>query len=284
MGGKGIGIVVDSTASIPDHLVEEYKIHVVPQNLNWADETLRDGVDITPEEFYVRLSEASELPTTSQPSTGEFYEYFQGLSVQYDSIVAIVISQHLSGTYSCASAASEMIGEYRIDVVDSSSASMGLGFVALEAARAVKRGASHDDVVAVAREMATKVRTVFVVDTLEYLHRGGRIGGAKRLFGTMLSIKPVLHLDGGRIEPLASVRTKRKAVQAALELVEKDVAGRGTTHVAIMHAAAPDEADALRAEVESRLKPKELYVTNLTPVVGTHTGPGLVGIAYFAEG
>ncbi|MDX1614838.1 MAG: DegV family protein [Candidatus Promineifilaceae bacterium] len=283
MGASRIAIVVDSTATIPEELVDHYDLHVVPQNLNWSGETLKDGIDITPDEFYERLGEAEELPTTSQPSTGEFYEIFSEIRQDYDSIIGIFISDKLSGTYSCAHAAAQMMEDYPIDVINSKSASMGLGFIALEAAKAIEAGKGHTEAVQAASELIPKVRVMFVVDTLEFLHRGGRIGGAQRLLGTVLSIKPVLHLEDGRIEPLASVRTKRKALGRVLELAEEEVAGKPGVHAAVLHAAVPEEATKFRDEVGERLRVDELILTDLSPVVGTHTGPGLVGLAYYVE-
>jgi DegV family protein with EDD domain len=131
--------------------------------------------------------------------------------------------------------------------------------------------------------MVPITRAVFVVDTLEFLHRGGRIGGAQRLVGSVLSIKPLLHLVDGKIEPLASVRTKRKALGRALEIIEADTVGKGRLHAAVLHAANPEEASQFQQEVADRLKPVELLQTELTPVIGTHTGPGLVGLAYYNE-
>lgn len=283
MDTSRIAVVTDSTANIPDEMVDHFGLHVVPQNLNWAGETLKDGIDITPGAFYERLATAKEIPTTSQPSTGEFYEIFSRIRNDYDSIIGVFISDQLSGTFSCAHAAAQMMDDYPIDIINSKSASMGLGFIALEAAKAVAAGKGHQEAVKAAAEMVARLNVMFVVDTLEYLHRGGRIGGAQRLLGTVLSIKPVLHLDDGRIEPLASVRTKRKALQRVLDVAAEDVAGRSGVHAAVLHAAALQEATTFKDEVAVRLMPEELLLTDLSPVVGTHTGPGLIGLAYYVE-
>jgi DegV family protein with EDD domain len=160
---------------------------------------------------------------------------------------------------------------------------MGQGFIALGAARALQEGADIAEAAEVARRMVPITRAVFVVDTLEFLHRGGRIGGAQRLVGSVLSIKPLLHLVDGKIEPLASVRTKRKALGRALEIIEADTTGKGPLHAAVLHASNLEEAGQFYAAVAERLKPVELLMTELTPVVGTHTGPGLVGLAYYNE-
>jgi DegV family protein with EDD domain len=160
---------------------------------------------------------------------------------------------------------------------------MGLGFMVLAAARAAEAGLDYLEVAELAREMVPMVKTIFVVDTLEYLHKGGRIGGAQRLIGSVLSIKPVLHLDDGRIEPLASIRTKRKAIERVLEIIAEDVSGKGPIHACVIHAAAPEAAAEFQTQVQDSLHPVELLIAELSPVVGTHTGPGLVGLGYYCE-
>lgn len=283
MGKKKVAIATDSVANIPAELIQEYDIKVIPQCLNWGGKTYLDGVDITVDEFYRQLGSAKELPTTSQPSAGEFREFFLEVAEGSESIVCIVVSDHLSGTLDSATAAVSMIPDFPIEVVDSRSASMGQGFMVLAAAKAAEKGMSYMEVAEMTRSLVPVVRAVFVVDTLEYLHRGGRIGGAQRLLGSMLSIKPILHLDDGKIEPLESVRTKRKALDRALEIVEEETAGKGPLHAAVLHASTPDEADKFYSAVKQRLQPVELLLTELTPVIGTHTGPGLVGLAYYNE-
>jgi DegV family protein with EDD domain len=283
MGDSRVAVVTDSTANIPADLVKKYKIHVIPQCLNWEDKTYLDGVDITPNEFYARLGDAKELPTTSQPSAGEFHEFFNKLAEDHDAIVGVFISEFLSGTIASATAAVEMMPDFPVEVVDSRSASMGLGFMILAVARALEDGKSPTEAAGIAEAMKPLTHAIFVVDTLEFLHRGGRIGGANRLLGSMLSIKPVLHLENGKIEPLARVRTKRKALAHVLDHVAADIAGRGAFHASVIHAAAPQEAAVFSEQVRERFSPVELFTTELSPVVGTHTGPGLVGLGYYTE-
>lgn len=283
MAKKNVAIVTDSVANLTPELVEEYDIKIIPQRLNWEGETYLDGVDITEGDFYERLGTAKEIPTTSQPSVWEFQEFFKEVAEESESILCITISDHLSGTLDSARGAQKQFTDVPIEIVDSLSASMGQGFVVLAAARALKEGASLNEAVEIARQMVPVTRAVFVVDTLEFLHRGGRIGGAQRLVGSVLSIKPLLHLVDGKIEPLASVRTKRKALSRALEIIEADTIGKGPLHAAVLHAANPEEADQFFEEVTERLAPVELFQTQLTPVIGTHTGPGLVGLAYYNE-
>jgi len=283
MAKTKVAIATDSTAYIPAELVERYNLHVIPLWVNWEGDSLRDDVDITPTQFYARLQTAKELPTTSQPTPEDFLEFFSKIAETSESIVGIFISDLLSGTLASATAARASFENFPIELVDSRSASMGLGFTVLAAARAAEKGLSHIEIAGLAREMVPEVRTIFVVDTLEFLHKGGRIGGAARFFGSMLSFKPILHLEEGRIEPMERVRTKRKAMNRALEIVKQDVAGKGLLHASVIHAAAPDEAADFAAQVQQELNPVELLTSGLSPVVGTHTGPGLVGLGYYTE-
>jgi len=278
-----VAVVVDSTAFIPKELIKKYNLHVIPQVLNWEGQSYKDDVDITPDAFYTRLKTAKEMPTTSQPSAGEFFEFFTEVSKTADSIVAVHLSEFLSGTLASARAAVDMMPDFPIEIVDTRSTAMGLGFMALAAARAVENGADYKEAAEAARALKEGMRVVFVVDTLEFLHRGGRIGGAKRLIGSMLSIKPVLHLEDGRIEPLASVRTKRKAINHVLDLVESEMKDKSNVHAAIMNALAPEESQMMFEEVKRRLNPVEIFNTELSPIVGAHVGPGTLGVIYYAE-
>lgn len=278
-----VAVVVDSTAFIPKELIKQYNLHVIPQVLNWEGQSYKDDVDITPDAFYTRLKTAKEMPTTSQPSAGEFFEFFTEVSKTADSIVAVHLSEYLSGTLASARAAVDMMPDFPIEIVDTRSTAMGLGFMALEAARAIANGADYKEAAEAARALVPYMHIVFVVDTLEFLHRGGRIGGAKRLIGSMLSIKPVLHLEDGRIEPLASVRTKRKAINHVLDMIETDMKDKKNVHAAVMNALAPEESQMMFDEVKRRLNPVEIFNTELSPIVGAHVGPGTLGVIYYAE-
>lgn len=282
MAKAKVAIVVDSTAYLPPEIVEQYQMHVIPLLVNWEGESLRDNVDIKPAAFYQRLKTAKEMPTTSQPSPGDFKTIFEKAAETAESIVCLTISQPLSGTYASAIAARQMVEGVPIEVVDSRTAVMGLGFVALAAARAVENGADYKTAANAARALIPKMRVVFVVDTLEFLHRGGRIGGASRYIGTMLSIKPILHLEDGKIEPLAKVRTKTKAIAHMLQVMAEETAGK-KIHAAVIHAAAPDEADQIFARVQGQMAPETLYLSEISPVIGTHTGPGAVAVVYYTE-
>lgn len=281
MAKKSVAIITDSSTFLPATLREQYGIHMIPLNLHWGEESMLDGVDITPDEFYRRLEEADALPTTSQPSAGRFLELFEKVAEEAESIVGVFISSELSGTLASANTAQEMMADFPIEIVDSRSASLGLGLIALAAARAAEEGKDYRQVAAEARTLAQHTRLLFVVDTLEYLHKGGRIGGAKRFLGSVLSIKPILHLVDGKIEPLGSVRTKKKAVAQMVSVVREETAGAQGLHMAAINAAAPEEGDALCEQLRKEFDAVELIQGELSPVVGAHTGPGTLGIGFY---
>lgn len=281
MAQKSVAIVTDSSAFLPEALREQHGIYMIPLNLHWGEESLLDGVEITTDEFYRRLAEADALPTTSQPSAGRFLELFEELAEEAESIVGVFISSELSGTVASANAAREMMADFPIEIVDSRSASLGLGLIAIAAARAAEEGKDYHQVAETARKLVPHTRVIFVVDTLEYLHKGGRIGGARRFLGSVLSIKPLLHLVDGKIEPLASVRTKRKAVEQMLSAIREATAGAEALHMGVINAAVPDEGDALCDRIRREFDPAELIQGELSPVVGTHTGPGTLGVGFY---
>lgn len=283
MSKAKVALVIDSTANLPDKFVEKYNIYVIPLIVNWAGESLYDGVDITPTAFYERLARAKEMPSTSQPSAGEFVDVFTKAAETAESILCLTISSELSGTFASANAARDMLAGVPIEIIDTRSTVMAMGFMALKAAEAIENGADLAEAAQAARDLIPKVRILFVVDTLEFLHRGGRIGGASRLFGSVLSIKPVLTLEDGRIDTLEKIRTKRKAIQYMLDYVVKDVQGKSTVHAVMLNAVAFEDADAAAAKLQQQLNLENIPHSELSPVIGTHVGPGAIGIAYYAE-
>ncbi|MBC7227015.1 MAG: DegV family protein [Thermoflexales bacterium] len=279
MNAKPIAIVTDSTAYLPPDVRERLGIPVIPLNVLWGGEVLKDGVDIDPPTFYQRLQTAKVMPTTSQPSAGEFVEFFRRVAEEKgtDTIVGAYISAQLSGTVASAEAAKELLPDLRIEVIDSRSTSMGLGFQVMAAAEAAQAGASVEDVIAAAARVREHLHILFMVDTLEFLHRGGRIGGGKRFLGTALQIKPLLGLDGV-IEGVEQVRTKKKALARMLEILRERAGASPVFRAAVVHANALEDAQALAEDVRAQLGPEELYLAEVSPVIGTHTGPGTLGI------
>lgn len=283
MAKAKIAVVTDSTAYIPDDLLDKYDIHVIPLNVNWDDKSYLDNVEISAEEFYNKLQTESQLPTTSQPSAGAFKSLFLKLADDYEGVVAILISSDLSGTIASALAAKEMVGDFPVEIVDSRLTTMALGFLALKAAEVAQAGGDINQVAEAANSMIGQVRVLFVVDTLEYLHKGGRIGGAKRLLGSLLSMKPLLELVDGKIDTLDSVRTKKKAIQTMLSFFEEDAKAKKGIHLTIFHGVAERDAEQVKEYVVDAYKPKTLIMSKLSPVLGVHTGPGTLGIAYYFE-
>jgi DegV family protein with EDD domain len=285
MNDQKIVVVTDSSAFIPKEALGGLSIPVIPLWITWGNERLRDGVDIDPPTLYRRLRESKTLPTTSEPSVEDFVNFFRQVATEQkaDAIVAVLVSSGLSRTFSSARAAQAQLPEFTIRIVDSLSISMALGFTALAAARASAAGQSLDEVVARAEIVRSRTRFLFVVDTLEYLRRGGRVVGARWLLGTALQIKPLLHVKGGRLEPLAQVRTKSKALSAMLDAVEEQLQGKQMAEVAVCDVDNPDERDAVAEQVGKRFDVSTIYRCTLSPAVGTHGGPGTVGLAFYTE-
>jgi len=279
-----IAVVTDSTAYIPPDLVQKHNLTVTPQVLIWGEETFQDGVDIQPDEFYARLKIAKSMPTTSQVTPITMKTTFENLIDKGFDVLGIFLSAKLSGTIASAIQAKEMMGSAgeKVTYVDSNSVAMAMGFQVLAVARAIEDGANMEDAVALAEKARDLTGAYFAVDTLEFLHRGGRIGGAKRFLGTALNVKPVLAILDGRVEAVEQIRTKRKAVERVLELVNEQVKGKTPVRLATLHAAAEEEARILLDKASNELDATESIMAPVSPVVGTHGGPGLVGLAYMA--
>ena len=278
-----IAVVTDSTCDLPRELTNEHNIHIVPQVLIMGTETWREGVDIDPPAFYELLQTSSDFPASSQPSVPDFQEVFSRLAQDVDGIAAILVSDELSGTLNSARMAKESLPDVPIEIVDTRSVSMQLGFIVLAAARAAAAGADLQTVADTARAMIGRSSVYFVVDTLEYLHRGGRIGAASRLFGTALNLKPLLAIKEGIVQPVTKVRSRRKALATLVQLLDEELAGKEWIQMAVLHVAAPEEADRLAEQLVDRYYPAEMIHTECGPVVGTHAGPGTLGVAFYAE-
>ena len=281
---NNIAILTDTTANLPAEWVKQYSIREIPLKIHWGSVTYLDGKDLTPEEFYMRLSKSKSLPTTSQPSIQDFLMAFESLADEgATGIIVPLISSGISGTVDSAQAAVRLFTRVPVEIIDTHITSMGQVMIILAAARAAEQGASLQEVRQAADEVIKRLKVFFAVDTLEYLHRGGRINGASRYFGTVLDIKPNLFFNSeGKIDALERVRTKRKALQRLIALAEKQADGR-PVQVGIVHANVPQAVQEFRDEVEKRLKCKEIFTVEFSPVIGVHVGPGTIGIALYAE-
>jgi DegV family protein with EDD domain len=282
-----VKIVTDSSAHLTMEDRHKYNIEVVPLHVLFGSQDYRDEVDLPTAQFYHLLPTAKEHPTTSQPSAGEFVQVYHPLMEAGREIVSVHLSSKLSGTYASACAAREQLEtQFKkampISIVDTLSVSMGLGLIVLAAAQAAKAGMSRDEIVAAVNALIPKLNIIFVLDTLEYLKRGGRIGGARALLGSLLNVKPMLEVAHGVVEPLEQPRSRAKALKRAIDIMDERVAGK-PVHVAVLHAQAPDDAAVLENEVRSRFQCKETYLTQIGASIGTHTGPSAVGLAFYAE-
>ncbi len=280
-----IKVVTDSTAYLPQHFVEQHDIRVVPLNVLFGAQSYREGVDLDYEQFYSTLASADELPTTSQPAVGEFLTIYSELVEAGHEVISLHLSKALSGTIDSALAARQMLSEPdRVSVVNSLSTSIGLELFVRAALDAVDEGKSRDEIVASLEQLAERLHVYLVVDTLEYLHKGGRIGGASALLGTVLQFKPILFLKEGKIEPWGKVRTKRKAVSKLVDIIEEKVDGKPIGKIGVTHAQVRDEAEALVRLLQQRLSCGDCPISQVGPVIGTHAGPGVLGVAVYTKG
>lgn len=277
-----IALVTDSTAYIPNEIVEKFNITVAPQVLIWGSETYEDGVDIEPQEFYERLEKSSVMPTTSQVTVAKFLQIFSQLIDEDKKILAMLISDQLSGTIASAVQAKENFPGATIEIFNSETTAMELGFQIISVARAIQEGASVEECLELAEKSKQHTGVLFAVDTLEFLHRGGRIGGGSRFLGAALNIKPILEVKDGKVDAVERVRTRKKSLQRMVDMVGERISGRQPVRLASLHANAPEEAQEVLKEIQNRFEPVETYLTQVSPVVGTHAGPGTVGIAYMA--
>lgn len=277
-----VAIVTDSSAYIPNDLVKEYTITVAPQVLIWGNESYDDGVDIQPTEFYTRLKNAKVMPSSSQVTPASFHKIYKRLLDEKYDILAILIADKLSGTIASAKQAKEFFPDAVIQIFDSNSTAMALGFQVLAVARALAKGASLEECLALAEKARDHTGVVFTVDTLEFLRRGGRIGGAAAFLGTALNIKPILELKDGRIEPIEKVRTRKKALDRLIELVEDRSGGRRPIRLATLHANAQSDAESVLETARVKFGAIESILSEVSPVIGTHAGPGTVGLAFMA--
>lgn len=277
---RKVFVVTDSTSDIPAHFREELGIEVVPLSINFENETLLDGVDISPEQYVERLRTVEKLPSTAQPTVDQFQTAYQkGLDAGLD-VICITISTGLSGTFNSASLAAEQLAPERIRVVDSLAASTALGWVAVEAARAAQGGASLAEVVEVAERNREKVHFLALLQTLDYVYKGGRIGRAGHMVGSALGIKPILGLEEGTVVPVERVRTWKKALNRMIEVASS----RGKLlDVAVLHTDNLPEAQRVVDELKTRFPDADYEIVFAGTTIATYAGPGAVGIMIRTE-
>ncbi|HAP31488.1 MAG TPA: DegV family protein [Firmicutes bacterium] len=274
-----VRIVTDSTAFLDQETVGKYNVAVVPLYVNFENEVIIDG-SISNAAFFAKVRSSAKMPFTSQPSPGDFVKVFEQIIKDGNDVVTIVISSGISGTYESALNAAKMVDMNRIMVIDSLSTSGGLAMLVREAAEAAAQGKSKEEITAIIEAKKSKLRIFFVPDTLEYLKKGGRIGGAQALLGTLLKIKPVLHLSNGKVDAYDKVRTMKKAL---LRIVDELPPAKGAFPLYILHAEAPETVETLKHMLKERFPEAQITISELSPVIGTHTGPGVIGISFYAQ-
>jgi len=281
-----VAIVTDTTACIPKEQVEEYAIELVPIELIFEDKVYRDGIDISPTEFYALLRQAKKLPTTSGSLPGPFLEAYCKASQRASGILCITISAKLSGMFNSAQLAIEMAKEALpnvvIEVLNCSTAAVGQGLVVLAAAKAAALGKSLTEVVDTARSVMQRVNLFATLDTLYYLVKGGRVPKAAALASSLLKIKPIFTVSDGEAHPVTNARTNPGAMKRILKIMGQKVVKGQPLHAAVMHADVLDRAITLRNQISSRFDCAELFITEFTPVMGVHTGPGVIGVAFYS--
>lgn len=277
--GGEIAVVTDSTAYLPDGLAEELRISVVPLYVIMGGASGEEGIDITPDQLAAALRERRQPVSTSRPTPSAFaHTYRRCLDSGAKGVVSIHLSRELSGTWDAARLAAEDVDPSCVKVIDSRSAGMGLGFAVLAAAELARAGAELDDVVGTGVDTAAATVTLFYVDTLEFLRRGGRIGAAAAVLGTALAVKPLLHVVDGRIVALEKVRTASKAIARLAEVAVERAGGR-LVDIAVQHLAAPERAEGVASVLRERIpRLRRMYTSEVGAVVGAHVGPGLIGV------
>ncbi|SDO37629.1 DegV family protein [Alkalicoccus daliensis] len=275
-----IAIVTDSTSYIPEDLRKQQDICMIPLNVVFGEETYKEEIDITFEDFYYKMQQQEQLPTTSQPSIGLFEETFRDLGSDFDEIIVITLSSGISGTYQTAVSAAHMYEDLPIHVFDTETSCLIQGFYALEAAKMVKNKASSKEILERLEALKQSTRAYFMADDLSHLHRGGRLNGAQLFIGSMLQIKPVLHFENKMIVPYEKVRTEKKAVAKIKSLLEEDLdSGKGVS-IAVIHGNCEEKAEKIKQELEEKYPDATIYLSYFGPVIGAHLGPGSLGIGW----
>ncbi|WP_010532112.1 DegV family protein [Lentibacillus jeotgali] len=278
-----IAVMTDSTSYIPDKLIEAYNIHVVPLSVVFGDDTYREGLDITTNEFYQKVREVEELPKTSQPSIGMITDKLEELAGDYNAVISVHLSSGISGTYQAVVSAAEMVDGIDVYPYDSELSCMGQGFYVLEAAEMSKAGKSLDSILKRLDDIKQDVRAYFMADDLSHLQRGGRLNGAQAIVGSLLQIKPLLHFVDTKIVPFEKIRTRKKALNRIMGMLEDDAAKGKELKVAFIHANNASAAEKLKARFDADYPNMDTMISYFGPVIGTHLGEGAVGVCWYTK-
>ncbi len=278
-----IHVVTDSGSDLPLSLREQYNVNVVPLTIQFGEDIYRDSVELTSDQFYQMLGEVTDLPSTCQPSPADFVKCYEEISEPGDHIISVHLSSKVSGTYQSAVLASTMVEDRNIHVIDSKSASIGLGIMAVGISEAVANGASVEEAISLAERIIDEMGVYFIVDTLEYLRRNGRIGNASAMVGSLLSIKPILTLDDGVVTPFDKVRGKNKALNKIVDILINYSKANPDRKIrlGLMHANCIDEAEALAAKIKAEVNLHDIVIDYIGPTIGVHVGPGTIAMLWY---
>jgi DegV family protein with EDD domain len=275
-------IVTDSTAYIPKEVRDQLRIHMIPLSVSFGAETYREEIDISTDQFYEKVKQHKELPTTSQPAVGEFVELFTSLRDEgYDAVISIHLSSGISGTYQGALTAGNMVDGLQVYAYDSEISCMAQGFYTIEAAKMALDGKTPEEIIARLDEVKKTLRAYFMADDLSHLQRGGRLTGAQAFIGGLLQIKPLLHFENKVIVPFEKIRTRKKAIKRIEELFSEDAAKGVPLKAAIIHANRPEEAEQWKQQLSSLYPHVEFTISYFGPVIGTHLGEGALGLTWY---
>ncbi|HEU4964912.1 MAG TPA: DegV family protein [Bacilli bacterium] len=278
-----IAIITDSTAYLPPDTIHTHNITVIPLMVNFGQESYKEGVDIIAEQFYPRLKTAQALPTTSQPAVGEVVQAYERLLENHDAVIGLFLSGGLSGTAASAETAARIVGGDKITVIDSQFTSWGLSEMVLTACKMVEAGKSKDEIVEHLLKMRDEIEAFFVVDSLEHLHRGGRIGGVSAALGTLLQVKPILTLHGavGKLELKEKIRTRKKALARVIELLKDRRDPARELRMSVVYTDNPEDGKAFQEQLRGEFPDAHIDLSELGPVIGTHVGPGLLAVLFY---
>ena len=278
-----IAVVSDSTGYIPEDLLKKYNIYTIPLSVVFGEESYREGIDITTEQFYQKIKEIKDLPSTSQPSIGSFVQLFEQLSESYDAVISIHLSKRFSGTYDVAVSAGKMVDNLEVFAFDTALSAMPQGLFAIAASELATKGKTAEEIIAYLEAMKKKTYTYFMVEDLSHLERGGRLNKGQALIGSLLNIKPVLHIVDGLIVPFEKIRTRKKALNRIMSMLEEDVQHQKVKRVVFIHANNLAKVKEIQREFSEKHPEIETIISYFGPVIGTHLGEGSLGFSWYIE-
>ncbi|MDK2801478.1 MAG: fatty acid kinase fatty acid binding subunit [Clostridiales bacterium] len=278
-----IKIITDSTADIPKDLAQQLNITVVPLTVHFGDQSYKDWYDLTPAEFFDKLKNSDIIPTTSQVTPAAFEEVFRSEIEQNDSIICITLSSKASGTYQSAVIAKNSIENADIEIIDSMSLSYGYGMIVIEAAKMAKEGKPKQEIIEQVKYLLDKLDVYFIVDTLEYLKKGGRINLATAVIGNILNIKPVLGIKDGLVVPIDKIRGSKKVIPKMVKLIKARGYNLSNQVVGLAHGSIPDKLEELKQAIEQEFHPKGFTISEVGSVIGAHAGPGIIGVFFMRD-